>query len=158
MALDKCKSCGHRLEPGPTQHSSAESLNWRVAVRGIPTRRCPQGCAGLYWYDRTFDDEVLGLLGGDSDAFARGKGFFRTRQLCRVCGHQLSQIRTSGSVSLRGTLRNKSPIELRIEGPLFRCDTCRRDYLPALSATWDNSYWELGDLINEALTRDLIYD
>jgi uncharacterized protein with PIN domain len=157
MAFDRCRICRQRLEPGPMQDRAAESATWKVAIRGIPTRRCPQGCQGLFWFDPNFGVEVFDMLVADTDSVARRKGLFRTRQLCRMCGAELGRTPQPGSVSVGGRLRSGSLLEIRIEGPLLRCEVCRRDYLPAQLAGWDPVHRELDDLISGAATRDLIW-
>jgi len=154
--LKKCRECGEALIDGPNQERSAESEKFSVSIRGIPTKVCPRGCNGFYWYSPELGEEVLDMFNSKSENIALRKGIFRARQLCRSCKQELE---TAGNNVFKFKKRCKkgSVIEVAISAPSLFCSKCNLYFIPAQTASWDAYYSELAEVIAKALSKDLIW-
>ena len=157
IMLKKCRECGETLIDGPPQERSAESERFKVTIKGIPTKICPRGCDGFYWYSPDLGMEVIDTLDGKSENIARLKGFFRYRQLCRNCKKELEPAENK-VFKFEKKCRKGTVIEMIISAPSLFCSRCNLYFLPAQTASWGDSYYgELTDVIAKALSKDLIW-
>jgi|Deesub1362B_J571_1020462.scaffolds.fasta_scaffold00511_10 hypothetical protein len=154
--LKKCKECGEALIDGPSQERSAESERFSVSIKGLPTKICPKGCNGFYWYSPELGTEVLYMLNSESENIALRKGIFKIHQLCRSCRQELE---TAGNNVFRFEKKCEkgSIIEMTISAPSLYCNRCNLYFLPAQTASWDTYYSELASVISKALSKDLIW-
>jgi len=127
-----------------------------VEFTSIPTKICPKGCSGSYWYWRDFGVEVFEALEPISPNIAAKKGFFKSRQLCKKCETELV---TSGISQFHfiHRLQKGTDLKMQISAPSLKCSQCHSSFLPAQTSSHDQFYIDLGDVISEALTSDLIY-
>ncbi len=154
--LDHCRHCGSALIDGPSQTRSAVSTNFRVTVKNLPTRICPAGCPGFYWYWLDLGVEVIEML-HQSGHFSQPKGLWRRRHTCRPCGGELQRAGAREEFRFETLSRAGSTIELSVQGPTLACKNCYTVYLPAAAAGAERLHDELADVIGSAITTDLIH-
>lgn len=156
--LSKCRSCGSPLIDGPDAERHHGTDEIRCTVKGIPTKICPRGCTGSYWYWPDFGVELLELLSPDSPNIAKRRlSLFKSRHLCIRCGVELTDKHESNQFSFRQVLKKGTRLELTIEAPCLECARCGVKYLPSQTSTHDPYYQQLADVIGEAITKDLVW-
>lgn len=153
--LERCKSCSAELVDGPEVERSGASERFECHVGGIPTKVCPRGCTGSYWYWLDFGVEVMELL-HDADCISRRKWRpFKTRHLCKSCNLELEDQGLRENFILRETLLKGTELETRVSAPALTCTICGKNFMPAQNTQLDPYYEELGDLLSETVSRDL---
>lgn len=152
----KCKNCGGELIDGPDQNRTAETVKFTVSVNRIPTKVCPRGCPGLYWYWPDLAEEVMDKVTSSKANIARKKGIFKAEPVCPSCGQDLQN--SGGSNNLKITIQSAkgSPIEIDISGQMLFCSQCNVNFLPAPTNSSKAYYSELCNVIGKALVRELI--
>jgi len=155
--LKKCRGCGETLIDGPEQERSAESSKFSVSIKGIPTKICPKGCGGFYWYSPDLGMEVMDMLAGESENIALRKGFLKVHQLCRKCKQEL-EAAGKRVFKFEKKCKKGTVIEMTISAPSLFCSRCDLYYLPSQTASWDSYYAELADVVAKALSEDLIWE
>ncbi len=157
--MKKCKSCKSELVDGPTVERSGESDGISCRVRGIPTKRCPAGCGGQYWYWPDLGVEVVDALDSDSPNIAGRKiRIFKDRQVCKTCAVDLVDAKKNETFVFQAMLKKGTMLELTLIAPALRCPTCQKFYLQANTSDFDTFYGHLSNAIGVALTKDLIYE
>lgn len=157
MNLSKCKKCKATLIDGPNQDRRAEKDSIAVEVENIPTKVCPHGCPGYYWYWLDFGVEVIDCRRPESANIAKRKGFFKTHHLCKKCNTEIENTNETSKFIFTKTLKNGKELTLKVSGPAMSCPQCQSRFLPAQGSSHDAFYVILGDAISAALTDDLIY-
>jgi len=156
--MKKCKSCKSELVDGPTVERTGESDGISCRVRGIPTKICPSGCAGQYWYWLDFGVEALDALDDKSDNVARRKiGMFKDKQMCKTCAVELVDKKQTENFVFQKMLDKGTMLDLTMTAPALQCPTCQKKYLAANTSRSDPFYGKLGDAIEAAVKKDLIY-
>lgn len=155
--LNECRRCGRQLQDGPDQVRSANSANFTVTIEGIPTRACPAGCVGFYWYWADLGVEVIEML-HQREHFSRLKGVFRRSHVCRSCGAELRHAGAHRDFAFQTTCRKGTAIEMTVSGPALLCTRCNEAFIPAARGEADELQRELVDLIGKALTHELYYE
>jgi hypothetical protein len=156
--MKKCQTCKQDLVDGPDVERSFEAEGISCVVTGIPTKRCPAGCEGLYWYWPDFGVEILDGLSEKSENIAQRKlGFLKTRQLCRMCHGELVGPHQNETFDFPVLLDKGTTAHLRVRAPALRCPTCQKVYLPANTGRTDPYYPKLWHVIEKTITKDLIH-
>jgi hypothetical protein len=145
------------LIDGPDTERNGMADGFSCRLQGIPTKRCPAGCPGLYWYWPDFGVEVLDALTPESENIARRKiGLFKQTMKCKTCDVDLLKLPQPETFVFRPMLRKGTPLEITITAPALQCPSCQKAYLPANTSTWDPYYQKLCDLVSSLVTTDLI--
>lgn len=155
--MKKCATCKAELVDGPDVERAAEADGFSCRLRGIPTKRCPAGCPGSYWYWLDFGIEVYDGLDPASDTIARRKfGLFKQTQHCKTCNVELVPRPQPETFVFHPKLNKGTPLELSVTAPALQCPSCQKAYLPANTSRNDPFYGKLCDVIEAAITKDLI--
>jgi hypothetical protein len=157
--FSKCQNCGSELIDGPDVERSSQRSLFTCDVIHIPTKICPRGCTGQYWYWLDFGIEAIEALEPDSPNIAKRKfGLFKIRDFCRKCNVELENRHESTSFTFHQKLKKGTDLQITVNAPSLTCPQCASYFLPAQKSSWDDYYVELCDVIQEAITRDLIYE
>jgi hypothetical protein len=157
-SFSKCQKCGAELIDGPEIDREAQAKRFSCKVKGIPTKICPHGCIGQYWYWLDFGVEVFEALSPTSTNIAKRKlGLFKMRNLCKICNVELVDRHELTSFTFHQKLRKGSDLEISINAPSLSCPKCTTNFIPAQSSNDDTYYIELIEALQDAITRDLIY-
>jgi hypothetical protein len=154
--FDQCRVCKSRLIDGPEVERRAEGKGFTCEITGIPTKVCPQGCQGNYWYDLDFGVEVMDCL--DSPRIAKRRlTLFSTRSYCRECNIELQDSEDVATFHFECQLHKGSTLMMKIIAPALTCPRCHSTFMPAQSSSHDPYYSGLADVIGQTITTDLIY-
>ncbi|HEC22443.1 MAG TPA: hypothetical protein ENI95_05960 [Chloroflexi bacterium] len=154
--LKTCPTCGRRLIDGPDQSRTAKVGKFQVTIEGIPTRVCPAGCEGLYWYWRDLGVSVLDMTFSRPEYVARlRRGLFKSRQLCRECRLEIGEDWTVATFRFEAKSPRGTLITMTATVPALRCPGCGRLHMPAQTAPGDPYYADLAEAISVALTDNL---
>ena len=150
--LPKCKTCGSPLVDGPYVERHGGNDRFKCTVKDIPTKVCPHGCPGAYWYQPNFSDEVGDAIGEDSESVAQGN-------FCRRCNTELTDKGQRAQFVFRQKLKKGTGLELAIEAPCLECTHCGSKYLPSLQTSDGYSYYaEMDDVIAEVISQEPIFE
>ncbi len=158
MGILRCQKCGTQLIDGPAVEKSGAANGFSVRITNIPTKVCPRGCAGSYWYWPDFGVEVMGGLSPSSPNFAKEKlGFFKRGQFCRNCSVELADKGMKSDFSFSVGLGKGTELAMTINAPSLTCPHCGSVFMPAQKSSYDKYYIHLADTIGAVITQDLIY-
>ena len=147
--LLKCKTCGSPLVDGPYVERHGGNGRFKCTVKGIPTKVCPHGCPGAYWYQPDFGDEVVGAIYEDSESVVEGN-------FCRRCNVELTDKGQRAQFVFHQKLKKGTELELAIEAPCLECTRCGSKYLPSEPQHDDSYPDEMADVIAEVVSQELI--
>ncbi len=156
---ETCNLCDSSLIDGPNVIRSATVDDITVEIKNIPTKICPKGCVGFYWYHLDFGVQIFDILNPKNDKVAKRKFLiFIDKHYCRNCKIELEKTYEKNKFKFLETLNDGNDIELILECYSLICRNCGLSYLPAQLSEFDPFYLELSNVINLAITKDLIYD
>ncbi len=157
MSLSHCQKCGSQLVDGPDVERRSNARGFSITISNIPTKICPRGCTGIYWYWADFGTEVMDCLACPSSNIAKRKlSLWKTRHFCRNCSVELSDMGRRSDFSFHAKLRIGTEVTMSINASSLTCPQCGSSYMPAQQSSNDPYYRTLADTIGEALTKDLI--
>lgn len=151
--LLKCKTCGSPLVDGPYVERHGGNDHFKCTVKGIPTKVCPNGCPGVYSYQRNFSDDLLDAFYDDSQNVAKERSWSKARGFCRRCDVELTDKRGRAQFVFHHHLEKGTEIEVTVEAPCLECTRCGSKYLPPERVDGDD---ELADVIGEVVDQELI--
>ncbi len=157
-SFSKCKKCDAELIDGPEVERKAHGNRFACEVIRIPTKICPRGCTGQYWYWLDFGVEAIESLSPSSPNIAKRKlGLFKMRDSCKKCKIELVDRHEAALFTFHQKLRKGTDLELTVNAPSLKCPQCASSFIPAQKSNNDVYYIDLCGIIQEAITRDLIY-
>lgn len=155
----KCARCAAALVDADPATRTAEHARYRATADGIPVKRCPKGCEGLYWAHLDVGVDALDLLHEPETHFCGTKGFLLWKKYaCPACGGELT---TAPSQYFKfGPLpSSRSPkLTLLLKGPTLACAACKTNYLPSMPSREDAHSLEQDDAVGAAVCKDLVTD
>lgn len=156
---ERCNACGAGLVDAPPQTREAQSRRFRVVIRDIPARRCPRGCAGLYWKHLDVGVGAYDLLFEPETHFAKTRGILLwQRQACRGCGGKVSRGERRDFAFGPMAAAHMERMSMTVDGPTVVCGPCGKSYLPGKTREYDALHLELEETVGAAVAKDLIWD
>ena len=157
--LSTCRVCKSQLVDGGDVERAAQLDKFSCEIRNIPTKICPSGCLGNYWYWLDFGVEVFDALEPKSTNIAKRKlGLFKSRNFCRTCSVELQDLNIVSTFVFHKELQKGSELVFEVSAPSLTCPECKVCFLPPQSDSGDPYYVQLVEVIQKAITDNLIYE